>query len=203
MTATSELSPRARRREALIDEILDAAWASCRENGLASLSLRDLASRVDMRAPSLYSYFDSKDAIYDGMFRQAQEHFAEHMRPHEQKREPSVAAIRAATHASFSFCVEDPVRYQLMFQRTLPGFEPSPESYAVAIERLDALETQLRGIGIDDPAAVDMFTALFTGLTSQQVSNDQGGDRWVRLVDDALDMFLRHHNIPIEGEDNS
>jgi hypothetical protein len=48
-----------------------------------------------------------------------------------------------------------------------------------------------------------MFTALFTGLTSQQVSNDQGGDRWVRLVDDALDMFLRHHNIPIEGEDNS
>ena len=28
------------------------------------------------------------------------------------------------------FCTSDPVRYQLLFQRTIPDFEPSPESYA-------------------------------------------------------------------------
>src|SRR5262245_31752917 len=61
---------RAARREAAKAEILDAAWALVREHGLAALSLRDLAARVGMRAPSLYQYFPSKHAIYDAMFAQ-------------------------------------------------------------------------------------------------------------------------------------
>jgi AcrR family transcriptional regulator len=59
-----------RRREATKAEILDAAWDLVGEQGLAALSLRDLAARVGMRAPSLYQYFDSKHAIYDAMFGQ-------------------------------------------------------------------------------------------------------------------------------------
>jgi hypothetical protein len=31
-----------------------------------------------------------------------------------------------------------------------------------------------------------------TGLTDQQLSNDPGGDRWARLLDEAVDMFLAH-----------
>ncbi|TMK84168.1 MAG: helix-turn-helix transcriptional regulator, partial [Actinobacteria bacterium] len=61
---------RAERREATKAEILDAAWEVVRAEGLAALSLRDLAAKVGMRAPSLYSYFDSKHAIYDAMFLQ-------------------------------------------------------------------------------------------------------------------------------------
>jgi len=61
---------RAERREATKAEILDAAWELVRAEGLAALSLRDLAHKVGMQAPSLYSYFDSKHAIYDAMFLQ-------------------------------------------------------------------------------------------------------------------------------------
>ncbi|MEQ9161469.1 MAG: helix-turn-helix domain-containing protein [Ilumatobacter fluminis] len=43
-----------------------SAWGQCRSHGLASLSLRQLAAAVGMRARSLYSYFDSKNAIFDG-----------------------------------------------------------------------------------------------------------------------------------------
>ena len=50
--------------------ILDAAWALAREHGLAGISLRDLAAAVDLRQPSLYSYFESKNALYDAMFAQ-------------------------------------------------------------------------------------------------------------------------------------
>ena len=53
---------RAERREATKAEILDAAWVQVRADGLAALSLRDLARTVGMQAPSLYSYFDSKNA---------------------------------------------------------------------------------------------------------------------------------------------
>lgn len=61
---------RAERHEATKAEIIDAAWEFCRARGLAGLSMRDLARRVGMQAPSLYSYFGSKDAIYDAMYAQ-------------------------------------------------------------------------------------------------------------------------------------
>jgi hypothetical protein len=37
-----------------------------------------------------------------------------------------------------------------------------------------------------------MWTALVTGLVDQQVSNEPGGDRWVRLIDESVTMFLAH-----------
>src|SRR6478672_7500756 len=49
---------RAERHEATRTEIVEAAWELVRTEGLAGLSLRDLAQRVGMQAPSLYSYFD-------------------------------------------------------------------------------------------------------------------------------------------------
>ena len=42
---------------------------------------------------------------------------------------------------------------------------------------------QLATAGIDDGRQVDIWTAVLTGLTSQQMANDPGGDRWLRLVD--------------------
>ncbi len=50
-----------------------------------------------------------------------------------------------------------------------------------------------------DPAAMDLWTAIATGLTDQQISNDPGGDRWLRLVDTAVDLFCDHAGIPPEG----
>jgi hypothetical protein len=37
-----------------------------------------------------------------------------------------------------------------------------------------------------------LFTALLSGLADQQIANDPGGDRWLRLVDSAVDMYLGH-----------
>src|SRR5207253_10226190 len=59
---------RAERYTATRREILDAAWELVRAGGLASLTMRDLGTRVGMRAQSLYAYFPSKYAICDAMF---------------------------------------------------------------------------------------------------------------------------------------
>src|ERR1700734_3453200 len=56
------------RREAKKARILVEAWALARRDGLAAISLRDLADRVELRQPSLYAYFDSKLGLYDMMF---------------------------------------------------------------------------------------------------------------------------------------
>src|SRR3712207_8871758 len=71
MSGTVVRDRRAERAEATRREILDAAWALVREEGLAALTMRDLGARVGMKAQSLYGYFPSKHAIYDAMFGEA------------------------------------------------------------------------------------------------------------------------------------
>ncbi len=183
------------RRARVRDEILDAAWELCRDAGLAGLSLRAVASHLGMRAPSLYTYFASKDAIYDAMFAQGQRQLAERM-AFLSEGAVSRAAFRRGSAAFFDFCTEDPTRYQLLFQRTVPGFEPSPESYALAVANLDRFAGQLRAAGVRSGRHVDLWTALVTGLVDQQLSNEPGGRRWRRLLDEAVDLFCDHAGIP-------
>ena len=183
------------RRQSARVAILEAAWALVREEGLAALSLRDLAHRAGISTPTVYTYFDSKHSIYDAMFGQAAEGFAAYMAvpfDTDDPREVLVAGVRRFVE----FCATEFARYQLLFQRTIPGFEPSAESYAPAIRALAGARERLALNGITDPELLDMWTALTTGLVDQQISNDPGGDRWVRLIDDFVDMFLMYCRSP-------
>jgi AcrR family transcriptional regulator len=176
------------RRQATKAEILATAWDLVREQGLGGLNLRDLAPRIGMRAPSLYEYFDSKHAIYDAMFAQGYRQFAAAMAAVDALS--GEAGLRAMAHRAMAFMVEEPARYLLMFHRTIPGFTPSPESYAVSVEQLDRARAWFARNGLDDPGALELFTALIGGLAGQQIANDPGGDHWAGLVDPAVDMFL-------------
>lgn len=62
---------RVRRAETIaetIAEIVDVAIEVMGENGVAGLSLGEVARRVGIRPPSLYVYFDSKNAVYDAVY---------------------------------------------------------------------------------------------------------------------------------------
>lgn len=181
---------KARRRSAR-DAILEAAWALVGEEGLAGLSLRELARRAGITTPTVYAYFDSKNAIYDAMFGKAAAQFADRMAEPYTSDDPRDLLIASARRFA-EFCASDPARYQLLFQRTLPGFEPSAESYAPAVRALARTRDLLAVSGITEPRHLDLATALVTGLVGQQVSNEPGGDRWIRLIDESVDMFLAH-----------
>ena len=189
MSVSPTRDRRAERREATRAEILEAAWELMREHGVAGLSLRDLGQKVGMRAQSLYSYFDSKEAIYDALFAEGHREWLDHLQRLERTGDVR-ADFRAGARVWVDFCLEDHARYQLLFQRTIPGFEPSPESYAPAVEGLELTRRALTDAGGTEPSDLDLYTAVLTGIVDQQVSNDPGGDRWSRLLDDALDMFF-------------
>lgn len=186
----------AQRRQAAIDEILTAAWELAREHGLAGLSLRDLGARVGMKAQSLYSYFPSKQAIHDAMFREGYEQFIRDTAVAEPTGKLTPAKVRetsiVAAYAFFDFCTADPARFQLLFQRTVPGFAPSEESMAVAFDAYQRTVGRLAVLGIADAAGLDLWTAMMAGLASQQLANDPGGTRWRERVPDAVDMLLNH-----------
>lgn len=187
----------AERREATRREIVEAAWAVAREHGLAQLTLAEVALRVGMRAPSLYSHFASKNAIYDAMFAQA---WSEYLELTETLEPPSPATARAALRRYarhfFEYAVSDLARHQLMNQRTLPGFEPTPEAYSPAVAVLESFRARLAQLGVTRDEDVDLCVALVGGLVDAQLANDPGGDRWARLLDRAVDMFADDVGLP-------
>jgi len=188
---------RAERRAATRAEILDAAWELVRADGLAALAMRSLGARVGMRAQSLYAYFPAKHAIYDAMFADSNRLLLERLTSLPPLDDP-VDRLRGLAGVFLGFCVEDPVRYQLLFQRTIPGFEPGPQSYGLAVEAFDHGRRALADCGIAGDRALDTFTGLVAGLAAQQNANEPGGDRWVRLLDEVLDMFLTRYP-PTQG----
>ena len=183
--------PRDRRAERHLEtreRIVQTAWALARERGLAGWSLRDVAEAVGMRAPSLYVYFDSKNALYDAMFADGYRTLMARIAATSTEGAPA-EVLRRAANLSFDFSVEDPARHQLLFLRTIPGFTPSAESYTLAQAVLEKLTDVLRTAGVGSTEQVDLWTAMFTGMASQQISNDPGGDRWHRLIDDAVTLL--------------
>jgi AcrR family transcriptional regulator len=60
----SSLTSARRKGEQTAERILDAAEALFAERGYAGTSLRDVAARVELRIPSIYNHFPSKDALY-------------------------------------------------------------------------------------------------------------------------------------------
>jgi hypothetical protein len=101
--------------------------------------------------------------------------------------------LRARVRLFMDFCTADTVRYQLLFERPIPGFEPTPASFNIMVNALAATRADLEAAGVHGERALDLMRALMTGLVSLQLANDPGGDRWTRLQDDALEMFFAYH----------
>jgi AcrR family transcriptional regulator len=188
---------KAERREATRQEILDAAWDAAHETSIAGLTLRDIAARVGMQQPSLYSHFASKQAIYDAMFGQAWRACFDYLTDTAAHlpAEPRARLI-AMTERYFDFAVTDLARHQLMDVNVIPNFQPSEQAYAPAVETYGLMMAELRGIGITAEEDADIFTAIAGGLVNQQLANDPGGQRWRRLIPRVISMYADDLGLP-------
>jgi AcrR family transcriptional regulator len=186
VTATTTV---ARRREAKAASIVSEAWKLAEEHGIGGLSLHALAKAVGMRQPSLYAYFDSKLALYDAMFADGNRQLQEQLEKLELPRDPR-NAVKVFMGAFVDFAVADAARCELLFHRPIPGFEPSPASYAVAQAILSRAGELLAAAGMSEPGDVDCCIAMIAGIVDAQTSNDPGGDRWTRHLDRLIDLYL-------------
>ncbi|MCW2795565.1 TetR/AcrR family transcriptional regulator [Nocardioides sp.] len=189
----------AERREATRLEIVAAAWVIARESGLASLRLRDVAARVGMRAPSLYTHFESKNAIYDAMFAQAWQEYEDAviaLEP-ELSAHPRTAIKQLARHF-YDYATADLARHQLMNVRIIPGFEPTPNAYAPAVRVLERGVENLGRRGVTSRDDFDIWVSLIGGLVNQYHANDPGGTRCAVLLNRAVDMWADALGLPVE-----
>ena len=178
------------RRTATRREIIDAAWQLARTKGLGSVTLRDVADVVGMRAPSLYTHFASKNAIYDAMFRDAWTQFLEYSKMAEaDEPRASRAALRFYARVFFDFAAAFPARHLLMNLRTIPDFTPSPEAYAPSVAVMEDFVARMARHGVHRRDDIDLYVAIVSGMIDAQLANDPGGDRWSRLLDRAINMY--------------
>jgi AcrR family transcriptional regulator len=197
VTALPNRDRLAERREATRREILDAAWEIARADGLGAVTLREVASRVGMQSPSLYSHFESKNAIFDAMFGQAWSGYLAVVEAMDG-RLPKAPRKRLLTMVQtfVDFCVADLARFQLMNLRVVADFEPTPESYAPSVRVMETFRQRMAELGITKDADVDLCAAVVGGLIDAQFANDPGGRRYIGQLDRAVDMFADLVGLP-------
>ncbi|WP_051549295.1 TetR/AcrR family transcriptional regulator [Nocardioides sp. URHA0032] len=184
----------AERRKAARREIIDAAWEVAHQKGIAAVTLKDVADRVGMRPPSLYSHFASKNAIYDAMFGQAWQGCLDALRAAADRGLPDDprVAMTVMGRAYFEYAVADEARNQLMNARISADFQPSPEAYAPSLAVWELSRTHLAMIGVTAEADLDLYSAVVGGLVDAQLANDPGGERYARQLERAIGMLADH-----------
>src|SRR6266487_4526462 len=128
---------RQRRRQETIEEVLGLATQIMAEQGVAGLSIGEIARRMGIRPPSLYVAL-----------------FARGARLLLEAMEAMFAALPAqpttlqeillpAAQAFVRWSVEHAAYSQLLFWRPVPGFAPSPEAYQPAVRLIELARARI------------------------------------------------------------
>jgi AcrR family transcriptional regulator len=196
------------RRQATIEEALDHAERIVAERGAGAVTIAEIARRMGMRPPSLYKYFPSLHGVYDALFARGNARLASYVDDAVRNLDPGLDRLLEATRAIVRWSMLHRGLAPLLFWRPIPGFEPSPASYALAqhlVERSRAdLATAVRRGELAPHADTDevfrLFTSLSAGLCSQQMANEPDATYesglFTSLTDEALDMFVQRYATP-------
>jgi AcrR family transcriptional regulator len=199
---TTALSDRrGRRREQTIDEIISVAVEVMAQEGVAGLSLSEVARRMGIQPPSLYKYFPSKLALYDELFKRGAMEVLAVFRAAVAGAEPGWTALTAGIEAIMRLGLDRQVIAQLLNWRPVPGFEPSAEAFGPSVELVGEVRRLLQaasdrgelapGAASEEGAA--LLSILIAGVMSQQLANqpraswDDG--RFTRLTPRVLSLF--------------
>ena len=207
MTGTVPVDRRQRRRQETIEQVLDVAVEVMSDQGVAGLTLGEVARRMGIRPPSLYVYFDGKNALYDALFERGWRELLSvllDVRERTASQSPE-EAFRTFSAAFVRWSVEHPAYAPLMFWRPVPGFTPSEQAYAPAtdIQRLAReflADMQRRGglrADVDLDLAYRTWTSATSGVMTQQLSNAPGEPfetgTFTSTLPDVMAMWLAHH----------
>ncbi len=196
------------------ERVLAAARSAFFERGLDGTSLREIARRAGYTPGAIYSYFDSKEAMYGALLGESLERLNRCVRAgapalagRNRPAAPAQAALRAAARAFFAFYRDHPGDLELGFY-LFQGLQPrglTRELDAQLNGRLrDALapiERALVTLGLSSDEALTEVTALFAHMVGLLLLGHTGRIRMFgrdaqALFENYLSALLRRADRP-------
>ncbi|MFG1910598.1 TetR family transcriptional regulator [Kribbella sp. NPDC048928] len=170
-----------------ISAIVDAALAVIRADGVDGLTMRALAERLQVRAPSLYHHVQNKSELLDLIARNAFDQFAADSAAYGELRtvDEWIELTRSGSLELRAFYAEHAGLAGLIQSKATPDRDQGAGSRAELVRA--QIEALVR-IGVPDVAARHLFevTARWT-LAAVVAEPPNGPDHFA----DGLDLFLR------------
>jgi AcrR family transcriptional regulator len=165
------VSLRERRRQMLRDEILQAVRVLVAEKGYTAMSMDELAARVGISKPTLYSHFESKEDLIVAAAQQSMERVLAMLATDNQDQTPLQRLVLLLRTIFQILLDEGLMASQLIMMPELTQLIRSREETAVCIQRIDSEITALVKQGIEQgEIAADLnpnaVTLIFDGMIS-------------------------------------
>ena len=117
--------------------VLDAASRLLEAEGPEALTMRRIAAEVGCSTSVLYTMFGGKPGVAEGLWREGFDRLRQAMERVEV--DDPLGRLAALGHAYRANALANRAYYAVMFQRPIPGFEPSAEAYADSLRPLRIL----------------------------------------------------------------
>ncbi len=178
-TMASPSKPRIERPAATtLNERLGAATLQLlRDEVPTDLTVRRIAAAAGTTTMALYTGFGSRDGLLDVVYARGFEQLRERISPAALVADPADAVLQLLG-AYRAFALANPGLYGLLFERVIPGFDPSPEARSAALDTtfglLAAQAGRVLGTDPQDKATREfgyMLWALTHGLVSLELSH--------------------------------
>jgi AcrR family transcriptional regulator len=128
-TAHDELRPR----------LLEVASQLLMSVGPESLTVRRIAAEANCPTTVIYTMFGSKEGLAEALYLEGFERFRRRLEAVPARNDP-LEHLAALGPAYRDACLNEPSYYSLMFERAIPGFEPSERARTLARAALNILD---------------------------------------------------------------
>ena len=189
---------REREKQEVRQGILTAAREIARQEGWQSVTVRKVAERIEYSPPTIYEYFESKEAILTELHREGFRQMAAILKTIRETVEDPEQRLLDMVDSYWDFAMRNPELYQVM--NGLGGvpfecLEKPPAAHEALVTTQEALVewARVKEVDVHDlKGAVEIIRSLVHGLISlTMVDRVYGGEpRAKELLQRAMrDMF--------------
>lgn len=134
--ANRDKTPRTERGRRTLRKLLDAAAVEFGERGFHDASISAITRRAGTALGSFYTYFDSKEEIFQALVRYMSEQLRDHVTPRVQAAPDEIAAERIGLESFLGFVREHREIYRIIDEAEFVDYASYRRHYETTVERI-------------------------------------------------------------------
>lgn len=189
------------RREKEIQElkelIIAQSWLIIKNEGWQALSIRKIADAIAYSSPTIYKYFENKEAILAHFSKKGYILLGHAIQESLNKAQKGEAQIRAIAKAYWQFAANHIHHYRIMFGLGIPACETINSSYEMKITSGHILQAITNTLSIasnsiaNEHQKLKTFWSMLHGFIAiELLSNNEISNQIPETVEDAVEGFI-------------